>query len=206
MVHVAEEVQFDFVLLDSLGQFTNALGIADYAVAIIGNERIDSEPDLRGRFRFRHRFETAEAGQRFDVQATAFRQRELRDSLRIRGQWVHGVSPTDDPDQPIASDSIRFTVYEAPIELTLARPPDDLVPETGVLTTLRSDGTSTRVFIDRPHRPGFTMTGPEPDGYYRIRYIPKGAELNRIGTTEVEFVVYDVAKQPHYVTARIETP
>jgi hypothetical protein len=199
-------VQLDLVLLDSLGQFTNALGIADYGVAIIGNERIDSEPDLNGRFRFQYKFDGVEAGQRIDVQATAFRQRERRDSLKIRGRWVHGVGPSDAPDQPLASDTIRFTVYEAPIELTLARPADDLVPETGVLTILRSDGTSTRVFVDRPHRPGFNMTGPEPDGYYRVRYVPDGGEINRTGTTDVEFVVYDVAKQPHYVSAQIETP
>ena len=206
MVHVGEEVQFDFVLLDSFGQFTNALGIADYCVASIGADRVDSEPDLTGRFRFQHRFETAQAGQRVDIRATAFRQRGRRDSLRIGVLWVNGVSPTDDPDQPIAKDSIRFAVYQAAIELTLAGPPDDLVPETGVLTILRSDGTSTRVFIDRPNRPGFTMTGPEPDGYYRIRYVPSGAELNRTGTTQVEFLVYDVANQQHFVTTQIDTP
>ena len=206
MVHVGEVVEFDFILLDSLGRFINAVQRADYAVAIIGDDRIASEPDLHGRFQFEHRFDGLRAGQRFDVLATAFRQRGRRDYAKVRGQWLRAESPYDDPDQAVAGDSIRFLVYEAPIEFRLVRPADDLMPETGVLTIRRSNGTSTSVYIDRPHRPGFSITGPEPEGYYRIRYVPSGRELNPVGTTEVELVIYDATNHPHHAIMTLETP
>jgi hypothetical protein len=68
------------------------------------------------------------------------------------------------------------------------------------------NGSPTSIYLDRPHRPGFSITGPEPDGYYRIRYVPSGMELNPIGTTEVEFVVYDTAGHPHYASTTLDTP
>ena len=50
------------------------------------------------------------------------------------------------------------------------------------------------------------MGDPEPDGYYHVRYTPKGHELNPTGTTEAEFVIYDVAGQKYEIPAVIETP
>lgn len=206
MVLVGETVEFDFILLDSFGRFVNAFGHADYAMAVVGGEKAECEPGLKGRFTFRHQFDSVHAGQSVNVFATAFRQRGRRDYVKIRGEWVRGESLYDAPDQAVASDSIHFTAYEAPIQLTIVRPPDNLEPETGVLTIRRSNGTSRSVYIDRPHRPGFTITGPEPDGYYRIQYLPMGEELNSGGTTEVEFVIYDTANQPHYASTTLETP
>ena len=206
MLHAGEEVRFDFILLDLFGRFADPVGYMDYCVALIGGERIESEPDSTGRCRFKHTFNRVRPGERIEVPATAYRQRGQRDFLKVRGRWLHGESPYDIADQRVAHDSIRFTVYVAPIELSLARPPDDLQPETGVLNIRRSDGTSTSIYIDRPHRPGFSITGPEPDGYYRVRYVPSGTELNPIGTTEVEFVVYDTAGHPHYASTTLDTP
>ena len=206
MVHVGEEVQFDFVLQDWRRQRVQPLGIADYGVAHIGNERIETAPDLEGHFRFSYVFDHVRPGDKIAVEVTAFRQRGTRDFMRIRGQWVQGDSPYDDPDKTVAGDEIQLIVYEAPIELTMVRPADELDPQTGALKLRRADGSTTSVFVDRPGRPGFTFTGPEPDGYYRIRYPPKGSELNPIGMTEVEFKIYDVLGQPHYATATLESP
>jgi hypothetical protein len=206
MVHVGERVDFDFILLDASGRFANANGLADYCVATIGGEVIETEPDLNGRFQFSHTFENVDSGQRVDVEAVALRQYGRRDFVKIRGRPVFGESPYDDPDQKVAGDSIRFTVYQAPIDLTMASPPDELDAETGVLSILRADGGSTTVYIDRPHRPGFSISGPEPDGFYRVHYVPAGRELNTIGTTEVDFVIHDRGGNPHRMTTRIETP
>ena len=88
----------------------------------------------------------------------------------------------------------------------MPRPPDDLDADTGVLRLRRSDGTVTSRYIDRPGRPGFTLSGPEPDGVYRVRYEPSGDELNSIGETEVEFMIYDHGGHAHHASTVLETP
>ena len=206
MAHVGEEVKFDFVLTDWAGRWLDPLGIGDYAAAYIGGERIEATPDVNGHFQFGYTLDQVGPGDRIKVKATAFRQRGGRDFMKIRGQWLQSDSPYEEPDQAIASDAIQLAVYQVPIELTLVRPADDLDPENGVLRLRRMNGLTTSVFIDRPGRPGFTITGPEPDGYYRISYQPTGNELNPVGTTEVEFTIYDTLGQPHYAHATLKTP
>ena len=206
MISVGETVRFDFVLHDLSRRLVNPLGLADYCVTKIRGERIETEPDLTGHFQFNHTFNDIQAGREFEVRTNAYRRRGGRDFMKVRGQWLQSEAPFDRPDKKVAGDSIRFTVYETPIELTIARPESDLDLDSGVLRIRRSDGSTTRVYIDRPHRPGFTVSGPEPDAYYRIRYMPVGTELNQIGTTEVEFVIYDIAGRPHYASVTLETP
>ncbi len=206
MLYVGETVEFDFVLQDMWRQFVPPTGLADFCILTIGNERIESEPDLTGHFRFAHTFNQSAPDETIDVRATAFRQRGQRDFMKIAGEWVYAENPFDDPDRKVADDSIRLTVYETLIELTIARPPDDLDTESGVLRIRRSDGSIRSIYIDRPHRPGFTITESEPDGYYQVRYRPSGNELNSTGTTEVEFVIHDMAGYPHYATTTLETP
>jgi hypothetical protein len=206
-VHVGEEVRFDFVLQDpTTRKFVSPVGRVDYCVATVDAQRIEAEPNTAGHFQFSHTFDRAKPGDKIKVQATAYRQRAGRDFVRVHGQWLRSESPYELSDSKAAWDSVSLTVYEAPIELRIARPPDDLDPETGVLRVRRSDGAITSVYIDRPHRPGFTVTGPEPDGHYRIRYVPKGNELNAIGTTDVELVIYDTAGNPHYASTTLNTP
>lgn len=207
MVHVGEQVQFDFILVDP---FTRRLmppvGLADYCVATVGGERIEAEADVFGHFQFAHTFDRRRLGKKLRVEAAAFQQRGGRDFMKVRGQWLHVDSPYDIPDRQVARDSILLTVYETRIELSVIRPPDELEPETGKLRIRRTDGTTTSVFLDKPNRPGFIISGPEPDGYYRVRYTPGGNEVNPIGTTEVEFVIYDVLGSPHYASTTLETP
>lgn len=205
-MHTGEEVQFDFVLQDWARRLVNPLGIADYCVVTIGDERIEVTPDLEGHFQFSHAFNRLNPGDKIKVTATAFRQRGGRDYMKIRGQWLQSDSPYEEPDRVIAGDRIKLIAYEVPIELTLVRPADDLDPETGVLRIRRTVGPTTSVFVDRPGRPGFAMTGPEPDGYYRVGYRPSGDELNPTGTTEVEFTIYDTSGQSHYASVTLETP
>lgn len=206
LVHVGETVEFDFVLQDSWRQFVPPTGLADFCITTIGNEHVESEPDLGGHFRFAHTFDKVTPGDVIDVRTTAYQRRGQRDFMNIAGEWVYGENPYDDPDRNVADDHIQLTVYESPIELSIARPPDDLDLESGVLRIRLADGSTRSVYIDRPHRPGFTITGPEPDGFYTVRYRPSGNELNQTGTTEVEFVIHDMAGYPHYATVTLETP
>ena len=67
----------------------------------------------------------------------------------------------------------------------------DLDAESGVLRIKRDDGSSSVVYVDRPNRPGFGLVGPQPDGYYYVIYRPNGNELNRTGSTDIEFTIYD---------------
>ena len=206
MVHVGEEVSFDFVLQDWSRDLVNPVGIADYCVAHVDGQRIEATPDVAGHFQFSHLFDQFAPGDKINVKATAFRQRAGRDFMNIRGEWLQSDSPYEEPDRAVCGDSVKLIVYQVPIELALVRPADDLDPDTGVLRIRRADAPTTSVFVDRPGRPGFTMTGPEPDGYYRISYQPSGKELNPTGTTDVEFTVYDTSGQPHHASVTLETP
>jgi len=206
-MHVGEEVRFDFVLQDSTTRkFVSPMGRADYCVATIGDRRLEAEVTSTGHFQFSHTFGDIKPGDKIKVQATAYRQRAGRDFVNVHGQWLRTESPYEQPDAKVARDSVSLVAYQAPIELRIPRPPDDLNPETGVLRIRRSDGSSTSVYIDRPHRPGFTVGGPEPDGHYRIGYVPRDNEVNPIGTTDVELVMYDTAGNPHYASATLDTP
>ena len=206
MVHVGEQVRFDFVLQDARRRFVSPVGFADYCVAFVGGERIETEMDAYGRFRFSHTFDHAGPGDRIHVEAAAYRQRDNRDFVNVGGQWVQSHSPLNRQDRPVATDAIMFTVYQALIELALAPGASGLKPETGVLRIRRSDGSLTTVYVDRPNRSGFTLTDRGPDGGCRVRYTPKGDELNPTGTTDVEFLIYDTAGNPHHASATLDTP
>lgn len=206
MVHVGETVRFDFVLTDALGRLVQPTGLADYCVSYISGQRLEASPDITGHFGFAHTFDDVRPGQTVTVKTTAYRQRGQRDFMNIRGKWYQSDSPYELPDKKVGSGSIRLEVYAAPVELTIPQPPDDLDLETGVMRIRRGDGATTSVYIDRPGRPGFTITGPEPAGRYQVRYLPWGDELNASGSTEVEFTIYDRAGQAHYAAVTLETP
>jgi|GEM_PF-2382821 len=208
--HVGEEVQFDFVLHDPLHPFQEAplspLGIADYCVAIIGNERIETEPDMRGHFSFSHRFTDVRTGQTVLVEAAAYRLKGRRDYMRIAGQWVRGSSPYDKPDKRVAADSVRLQFYEAPIEIVLEPSGDDWLIEAGRLDIRRLDGTVSTVLPDRLDRRGFTMSGPDTAGRYRVKYVPSGTELNPTGSTQAVFIISDRSGKTHRLEETILTP
>ena len=70
----------------------------------------------------------------------------------------------------------------------------------------RDDGSNTSVYIDRPGRSGFRITGPGPDGYYDIEFGPSGNMVNNQGTTKVDFTIHDLAGQRHELSVMIDTP
>jgi len=206
MVHVGEEVAFDFVLVDEFGRFLPPLGMADYCVTMINGQRIETHPDQFGRFRFSYSFDDLRTGDKLKVETTAYLQRGARDFMEIAGEWVQTQSAYDVPDKRMASDNIVLTAYQAPIEIAIPASQDEFVPNTGVLRIRRKDGSSRSVYIAMPARPGFTLTGPDGDGFCHVHYLPSGSDLDGTGRTEVRFIIYDVQGQPHEVSTRIETP
>jgi len=203
--HVGESVKFDFVLTDAFGRPIDPVGIADYSAAYVGDERIEVEPHPAGSFRFQHTL-TAPPGTDVDVEVTAYRQRAGRDFAKIGERWVATASPYAQPDRKMARDVVTLNVYQVEVALRIPRPADDLEPESGVLRIVRDDGHVTTVYIDRPNRPGFVVTGPEPDGYYTVTYAPTADMVNRHGTTRVEFQIHDLAGHRHEHVKMIETP
>jgi len=205
-VHVGETVTFDLVLLNAWGRFRPPADVADYAVLQIEKQRYEAEPDAQGHFVFQHRFDRVKPGDKFKVQASIYRQHGARDFVNIRNEWhaIDQVGPQK--DKRIAAADVEFVFYQAAFEQKLAAPPDDLDPDSGVLRLHRRDGSGTAVYIHRDLRPGFTLTGPGADGYYRLTYQPKAAELNPTDSTPVEFTVYDVAGRKHVSEWILPTP
>lgn len=202
-----ESVRFDFILTDPLsGVLVSPSGVADYAVLLIGRERLETEPDLYGHFTFTYLFDRAPPGERIRASAAAYRQRRRRDFMRIGDEWMHSESPDELEDKRVAGDEIVFEVYQPVVRLTIGPAGREFDPETGVLKLLRDDGTAKQVYIHRPGRPGFLFEGPGPDGRCVVTYAPTADEANASGRTRAEFLVYDVAGQPHDATAWLDTP
>lgn len=206
MAHVGESVEFDFVLQDGFRRFVNPSGVADYAAVFVHGDRIETEPDLYGHFPFTYTLDHAPPGAIVEVRAVAYRQRGSRDYMKVGDEWLRADSPYHLPDKEVAQDTIKFVIYAAFVELAIARPPIDLDPVSGVLHIRRSDGSISSVYIDRPHRRGFTISDPEADGLYHIRYRPDGVEVNPVGTTEVRVTIHDLSGHPHEASTTIDTP
>jgi len=206
MAHVGEQVQFDFVLTDWRGRFVGPTGIADYCVALIGDERVEAEPDAKGHFRFSYPLDRVHDGEKIKVTATAFQQCDSRDFMKIGGRWLKADSPYAQPDRKVAGDTVQLTLYQTALDMKIARPADDLDPESGVLRFQCVDGGGGPVYIDKPGRPGFTIGDPEPDGYYHVQYSPTGGQLNPTGATDVEFTIHDIGGQRHVVSQTLNTP
>lgn len=167
------------------------IGLVDYCVVAIGNDRIHVDVDALGHFLFTHTFDKFRPGEHTVVEARAYRIRGHRDFMNIAGEWVQSQSPSDLPDRIVAADSIRMTAYALTLELRVRSPVSPLDAESGVLRIRRRDGSETLRYIDRPHRPGFTVEGRDARGTYVIRYAARGDELNSTGKTPVEFVIHD---------------
>ena len=204
--HVGETVDFDLVLVDGWGRFLPSAGFDEYAVLAINRERLETEPDGAGHFRFSYNLGAVPVGASVRVVGAVFRQRGHRDFINVQGEWLESNSPYERNDDLVAEDELVLDVYQTRIELSLTRPPTDLDPESGVLRILRQDGTVSTIYVDRPGRPGFILTGPEPSGYYTVTYVPDGDELNATGTTRIEFSIHDLSGQRHESTVLLDTP
>lgn len=205
-VHVGETVEFDFVLHDGMHRFVSPGGVADYCVAKLGETRLEAVPGPRGHFNFSHTFKDVLAGDIVEVRVDAYRQRGGKDYVEIGEKWFVTQTFSQDPDARVAGASLRLTAYQSVVSFRLARPADDFDPETGVLRLRKPDGTTTSVYVNRTTRPGFLLDGPEPAGYYRVSYEPRGHEVAATGKTDVTFTIYDVAGQRHVKRLEIDTP
>src|SRR3972149_89691 len=129
-----------------------------------GGERVEAEPDAKGHFRFSYPLDRVRAGEKLKVTATAFQQRDSRDFMKIGGRWLKADSPYAQPDRKVAGDAVQLTIYQTIVDMKIARPADDLDPESGVLRFQCADGGSGPIYVDKPGRPGFNLGGPDPDG------------------------------------------
>ena len=191
--HVGENIALSFILRQKFQQNRiDALGIADYAVANILEERIEVGPDINSAFLFTHRLTGVKPGQVVAVEVAAHQTRGSRDYMKIRGTWRRSISAAKKPDELVARDSIKLRIYQSKIDYRFAKPQVDLDWSTARLIITTSDDKVSTVFMDRPARPGFTMNGPDQNGYYRIQYFPLAGQVNKTGTTRAVLKVLGV--------------
>ena len=208
-VHVGEQVRFSFAMAkDSRRKVAvNPIGLADYCIAQVDDERIEAMLTRDGHYRFAADMSDRRHGEVIDVSAVAYRTRGTRDIMQIGEEWVRADSPSDQPDGLISSDRLRLTAYKSRIELPCEHPLQDLDLTTGRLEIVRADGSTTQIPPDADGRAGgFAYTGPDTTGRYVIVYEPRATELNKKGTTVVRFRVHDAAGDPHVFDAVLNTP
>lgn len=204
--HRGEEVLFDFVISKPLAKRPlDPTGIADYCVLQIDDTRFVAQPDFDGHFRFSHTLRSGKPDTVMAATATAYRTMGRPDLPLTGGQWGEPAGPVDKPDEKVAADSVRLILYQARIVLELKETPSRLDFASGRMQIRKADSTTTSVYGDQPHRPGFRATG-SADGRYTVTYEPRGDEINPTGTTEIEFTVYDQAGSCHTVSATLDTP
>jgi len=205
-VHVGERVHFSFAMAkDSRKKVAvNPVGLTDYCIAQVGDERIEATLTADGHYRFAADMSGRRHGDVIDVSAAAYRTYGTRDIMKVGENWVRADSPSDHPDKLVSHDDVRLTVYQSRIELPCERPGRDLDMTTGRLELVRADGTTAQVLPDGEG--GFTYTGPGADGRYVVVYEPRADELNKKGTTAVRFRVHDTAGNPHMFDAVLNTP
>ena len=191
--HVGENIALSFILRQKLQRNRiDVLGIADYAVANILEERIEVGPDINSAFLFTHRLAGVKPGQVVAVEVAAHQTRGSKDYMKIRGTWRRSISAAEEPDELVAYDSIKLRVYQSRIDYRFGKPQVDLDWSTARLVIIRNDEKVSTVFMDRPTRPGFTMNGPDQNGYYRIQYFPLADQVNKTGMTRAALKVLDV--------------
>ncbi len=204
MVHVGEEVRFDFVLFKPFTRYPlDPEGIATYAVLDAGEASVFSEAGPRGHFEFAHHFQAEPPGAALRARATAYRAIGGRDRGRLETSWSDFA--TNEPDRRVASDTVRLRFYQSVIELTVPVTTEPLDFSAARLEVRKSDGAATSVYQDRPSRRGFSVSGPEKQ-MYRVRYEPTAREVNVTGTTAWEFVVYDRTGRRQVYAGEIDTP
>ena len=191
--HVGENIALSFILRQKFQKNRiDVLGVADYAVANILEERIEVGPDIHSAFLFTHRLAGTKAGQVVTVEVAARQTRGSRDYMKIRGTWRRSISAAEEPDTLVAHDSIKLRIYQSRIDYRFSKPQVDLDWSTARLVITRSDEKVSSVFMDRPVRPGFTMNGPDQNGDYRIQYFPLADQVNKTGMTRAALKVIDV--------------
>lgn len=208
LVHVGERVRFSFVLArDSRKKSAiNPVGLVDYCIGNVGEQRIEATLTATGHYRFTWDMSDRRPGEVIDVSAAAYRTRGTRDIMKFGDTWVRADAPSDQPDSLLSRDHLRLTVYQSRIELPCQRPLDDLDMTTGRLEIITADGSVTRILLGTDGGGGFTYTGPDAGGKYVVFYDPRAVELNKKGTTAVRFRVRDVANNPHVFDAVLKTP
>ncbi len=205
--HVGETVKFSFILREWFqANRIDALGVADYAAANILEQRIETAPDISSAFLFEHALRGIKPGRSIAVEVKAFQIKGSKDYMKIRGEWHRSMSAVDEPDKMVAKASIKLRTYQSRIDYAFGKPQVDLDWAGARLVITRNDGKVSTVFADQPHRPGFTMNGPDREGYYHIQYFPLAEQINKTGTTRAALKVLDVNGVQQTYDFEFDTP
>lgn len=204
--HVGEVVQLSFVLKKPFeSKSMHALGLADYCVFNIAGERYDVDLNADGSFTMEFPLDRAQPGDSMPITASAYRQYDGRDHMRIANQWMTNESPNNGADQWVASGGVTLEVYQSRIELLVPALPDGLDLGTAQLVLRRRDGDDAVVYPDHPPRRGFTVE-PVAEGGWRIDYLPRAAEVNPTGMTPAVLTFQDRAGNRHEYRTDVPTP
>ncbi len=205
-VHVGELVRFSFVI--TKGPRSKApvspIGLADYCIASANGELIEAHLNEAGHFEFGTTID-AKHGETITVAVAAYRQRGVRDMMKIGATWQTNEDPFDQADLVIAHDEVLLTVYRSQIELPIGTEYGELV-NNGRLELVRNDGVISRVGPIRPPADGYSTDGPDSTGTIVIRYDPQAHQLNKSGTTQIRFITSNRDGPTKPVIGSLSTP
>lgn len=204
--HVGEQVRFSFILISpTVNRALNPEGFADYCVIRIGEAMVGCELDFEGHFRCIYRFENEPAGSEIRVEATTYRQYELRDFLPLDAGWTESSPSGDQPDRKIASDKLTIKLYETRIELALS---DDKQWDwqSGRLELHAPGKAPVTIYEEQELQPGYRVETLGGGKGFAIRYAPRADEMGTTGMTNYAFTIHDLGGEPHIIRGSVKTP
>lgn len=190
-------------------RFRARMGVCDYAVLHDEGEGkyYDCGSPAAGAFEWTHSVDAeAAVGVQRRLTVDGYAQKGARDRMPIRGKLVDGERPDDPQDWRLAQASVWIEPYQSVLDTTFAlegaRPDWNL----SKLVVRRSDGRQTTIRAANGESRGFTGTGPDEQGRWRVRYEPACSEVDSSGEASAELVVADEEGRTTVIRFSFSTP
>ncbi len=197
-----EQVTFDFA---------PDYDVSDYAVFYLPGgsrryvDRLDTG-DTPPYFRAIGSFKAGREPRTYTVEAIGFNVRGQNDWYydKDKKQWVYHLTQGDQQDFKVGSALMKIICYR--VELDMHFSPGSRRVTDIVMIIIKGDGTRVERRLKIGDEPGLEIIGPDFQGEYRARYVPRYSEVNRVGETDVELRLTFADGTQEVIRQEIDTP
>jgi len=188
-----------------------APGVNYVVFGVEGNETVVEVPTSLGRYRDVRTFRAGDKPVTYEVYATPFVIRGVRDwyyDSAEKAWYFHPRSGDRTDVQAGPEETIRIVCYRREVRVPIKGRGGP--PKAIDLRLTAASGEVTRVPwrrpADGPDARGFLLLGPDKKGLYEVTYQPTYKEVSRSGTTLVEALVTHADGTLEQVRQDLDTP
>ena len=191
--------------------FAPDFDVTDYAVFYLPDgsrryagrlETVDTTPY----FRAIGGFTAGREPRTYTVEAVGFNVRQQNDWYydKDKKQWVYHLTQGDQQDYKTGSARMKIICYR--VELDMPFSPGSRRVTDVVIIIIKGDGIRVERRLKIGDEPGLEIIGPDSQGRYSARYVPKCNEVNRVGKTDVELRLTFADGTQQVIRQEIDTP